>query len=247
MTAICYIKSLNHLVTANSNNQLVVWDLTTRQIIKTKKVNRKINRLIANHTITTNYNLFVSVGSYESILIWNKNYSVSRGIDSPNSITTYSVSGRELIFANARYIKIFDIDEGKILYKTNNDTCVIPFNIINICDNSYILFGSDNKPICYLFYDWENFSEDKLYCSKKTYGNNFFKKFLPESIDYFASNICKNILIVVTHYHTVYAQINGKKYGPFIVEPNKITGAFFVKDEKAIKLLNSINDIIEHN
>ncbi|AEJ35036.1 hypothetical protein MIMI_L786b [Acanthamoeba polyphaga mimivirus] len=37
MTAICYIKSLNHLVTANSNNQLIVWDLTTRQIIKLKK------------------------------------------------------------------------------------------------------------------------------------------------------------------------------------------------------------------
>lgn len=246
MTAICYIKSLNHLVTANRNKQLIVWDLTTRQIVKIKKVNRIIDRLIANHTITTDYNLFVSVGSCQSILIWNKNYTVSKGINSPNSIISYSVSGRELILANAIYIKIFDIDEGKILHKINNGTYIIPFNIINICDNSYVLFNSENEPIFYLIYDWKNFSKIRLYYSKKIYEHNFFEKFPSESIKYFVKDISDNILIVVTHYHTVYAQINGKKYGPFVVKPNKITSAFFTKNEKAIKLLGSINDIINH-
>lgn len=243
MTAICYIKSLNHLVTANSNNQLIVWDLTTRQIIKIKKVNRLINRLIANHTIITDYNLFISIGYNESILVWDKNYTISKGIDSPNKITTYSASGRELILANARYIKIFDIDEGKILYKTNNDTFRTPYDIINICDNSYILFDSDNEPICYLIYDWKNVSKIRLNRSKKNYDNIFCKKFPPESVNYSANDTNSNILIVVTDYHTVYAQINGKKYGPFVVKPNNIAGVFFVKDKKATNLLNSINEI----
>ncbi|AEJ35035.1 hypothetical protein MIMI_L786a [Acanthamoeba polyphaga mimivirus] len=111
-------------------------------------------------------------------MVWDKNYTISKGIDSPNKITTYSASGRELILANARYIKIFDIDEGKILYKTNNDTFRTPYDIINICDNSYILFDSDNEPICYLIYDWKNVSKIRLNRSKKIMITFFAKNFL---------------------------------------------------------------------